>query len=149
MPDVLDPLWQTILHAPTHAHHAVADALELAFPEPGERARVLLAWRGHPGAGCPVCRMLVGPLVFSLPAPMALLEEALSGEPDPRVLDGACHFLSEHLRPRFARQADVERDAFDAMATAVREWPESLRDRLLTHWESKGLRREDLERAFR
>jgi hypothetical protein len=136
MPDVLNPLRETILHAPNVALEAVADALEQTYGAP-QRMDAILRWLGH-GEGCPVCEMLVGKLVFLFAEPIQRLDAALAARDDAALVDGACIFLGEFLRLRHARPAGVSSRRLDELRDEVRALPDSVKQRLTARLAHRG-----------
>jgi hypothetical protein len=148
MPDPLAPLWETILHAPDVARPDVVDVLGQAFPCARARLITILTWFGHSEGDCPVCWMMVGKLVYSVPEPIRGLGELLGGEPAPPVLTGAGLFLSSHLHPRHALPAGVSRERLAGIQGQARALPPEDAAALVDHWQALGRSAEALERAL-
>lgn len=148
MPDPLDLLWDTIVHAPNVALPDVATALVEAFPRADQRMTTLLGWYGHSDGSCPVCWMLVGKLVFTIPEPIECLRRALSDAPTPRLLSGAGLFLSSHLELRHAKPVGVSREGLELFQAEARALPAAIKSALRAHWEGLGRDLPPLERRF-
>lgn len=130
MPEFLDPLWQTVLHAPNVAFDPVRDALREGIPAPRARLSAVLAWLGHADGDCPVCWMFTGKLVYTFEEPVRLLAEVLSAAPGARVRAGASLFVRTQLSPRHALGAGLSRERLEALRAEVRALPAALRTEL-------------------
>ncbi|MEZ6186360.1 MAG: hypothetical protein R3F62_15295 [Planctomycetota bacterium] len=150
-PACVEPLWITITHAPDQVFLDLRDLLARELPAPEARLRALLAWLGHgsaEAARCPICWMLVGRLVFTVPEPIARLRGLLEAEPDEGLVGAAALFLGHMLEPRHALPAGVDRPALGALLDAVRGFPPALQAPLHAHWERAGRERALLARRF-
>jgi len=148
MPDALDLLWETILHAPSEALPAVVDGLEEAFHDERARMRAVLAWLGHGEGRCPVCWMLVGKVVYTFDEPVQRLAEHVGDDAPEGVLDGAALFLGSHLEPRHARAAGLTAERLEDLRLEVRELPGAVKAALLTRREDRGADASGLRRAL-
>jgi len=150
-PPFLDALWITITHAPDQVFPDIADLFTSELPCADTRLRTVLGWISHGHAEdvrCPICWMLVGRLVYTIPEPVARLGRAVEEHPTPAILGGAALFLSAMLEPRHARPAGVERDQLDALVTEVRGLAPAVQKSLVAHWVNAGRSREELARRF-
>jgi hypothetical protein len=136
MPAAVGILWETVLHAPTAARDGVLEMLASAMPDEGDRAIALLTWCGHSDGHCPVCRMLVGGLVFSLGEPVGATVRA--ADRSPKALDGACFFLGTQLRLSAARAAGLGSERLAELQAKAAALPEAFKERLRSRWAAKG-----------
>ncbi|MGE0706438.1 MAG: hypothetical protein AB7N76_15300 [Planctomycetota bacterium] len=148
-PEALAALWETVLHAPSVAFPDVAALLRERYAAPRVRLEVVLRWFGHPGEECPVCRMVVGSLAYTVPAPVAelgaALDEALAAagevpahEHDAALWRGAGRFVERALLPRFALPAGVDREALAELQAELAAWPRQRRLALQASWSALG-----------
>lgn len=150
-PACVEPLWITITHAPDQVFLDLRDLLARELPDPELRLRALLSWLAHGRAEaerCPICWMLVGRLVYTVPEPIARLRGLLEAGPEEDVVGAAALFLGHMLEPRHALPAGVDRPALTALVTAVRGFPPVLQESLHAHWEGAGRERALLARRF-
>lgn len=138
MPAALQPLWDTMLHAPNVVYEDTVSALRAAYSDEGERMAAVLSWFGHGDGSCPVCWMLVGKLIFSFPEPVRRLVRVVEGATDGDLLNGACLFLNSHLEPRHALSAGVSRERLATLREEVRKLPVAARERLVDAWAERG-----------
>lgn len=137
MPAGLEHLWETVLHAPSEALHAVSEVLGRSHAAPEARLVAILSWFGHGDGACPVCTMMVGKLVYTVPDPVAALVRACAGEAPPAALHGAALFVATQVELRHARPAGVTREGLTALEAELRRLPPDLAERLRAAWRER------------
>ncbi|MCA8925083.1 MAG: hypothetical protein KDD82_24950 [Planctomycetes bacterium] len=150
-PACVAPLWVTITHAPDNVLLDVAELLARETPSPDARLRALLTWLGHGHAQvepCPICWMLVGRLVYTIPDPISRLERALTEGPEPALVGGAALFLAALLEPRHALPAGVDRAQLVAFGEAARSMRSETQGLLVSHWTLAGRDPQQLTRRL-
>lgn len=148
MPAQLEPLWQTIVHAPDEVLLDVADALAASHPDPSARLVVFLAWLGHGDGTCPVCWMLTGRLPYTIPLLGAQLPLALAGaeqEVGAAAWRGAGRFLAKRLEPRHALPCGISRERLVELVREVRALAPAFKQDLRARWLASGGTAEELE----
>ena len=133
MPPVLEPAWDS-MREPLMEWPAIADLLAEKYPDPVERARVLLRWLGHgegPWSGCPSYEYVPEWCLFRMPLDV-LIEAAEAQSEDEAIREGAARLFAHW---EFARDREPE----------LARIPAELRRALLEH----ALRSDDEDKRAR